>query len=111
MGQPRPLLLIFVLSNTNFTENTVDVSRIRTRIVGVEVVHADHLTTITAPFNHVWYDSRLSKLYLMCHNCSLSIALAIAFDCAGHYSIFLSTLMRKTPLLIVILLRFRSVLS
>ena len=46
MGQPRPLFcLLLFFSNTDFTEKTVDVSRIRTRIVGVEGEHADRLTT------------------------------------------------------------------
>ena len=45
MGQPRPLFFIF--SNTNLTEKTVGISGIRTRIVGVEGEHADHLTTTT----------------------------------------------------------------
>ena len=49
MGQPRPLFCLFsFFSNTNFTENTVDVSGIQTRIVGVEGEHADHLTTSKA---------------------------------------------------------------
>ena len=50
MGQPRPLLFIFVLFKHKFYRKTVDVSRIRTRIVRVEVEHADHLTTTTAHF-------------------------------------------------------------
>ena len=37
-------------SHTNFTEKTVGVSGIRTRIVGVESEHADHLTTTTDLF-------------------------------------------------------------
>ena len=45
MGQPRPLFVFLFFSNTNFTEKTVDVSGIRTRIVGLEGKHADHLTT------------------------------------------------------------------
>ena len=45
MGQPRPLFCLFsFFSNTN----TVDVSGIQTRIVGVEGEHADHLTTSKA---------------------------------------------------------------
>ena len=48
MGQLFFLFLfIFVLFNTNFTEKTVDVSRIRTQIGRVEGEHADHLTTTT----------------------------------------------------------------
>ena len=51
MGQPRPLFCLFSsFSNTNFTEKTVEVSRIRTRIVRVEGEHADRLTTTTAQF-------------------------------------------------------------
>ena len=49
MGQPRPLFCLFSLfSNTNFTEKTVGVNGIRTRIVGIEGEHTDHLTTTTA---------------------------------------------------------------
>ena len=48
MGQPRPLLSLFLFfSNKNFTEKTVGVREIRTWIVGVEGKHADHLTTTT----------------------------------------------------------------
>ena len=49
MCQPRPLFLfIFVLFKHNLYRKTVGVSGIRTRIVGVEGEHADHLTTTTA---------------------------------------------------------------
>ena len=44
-------LLFSVFSNTNFTEITVGVTGIQTRIVNVEGKHADHLTTTTAPKN------------------------------------------------------------
>ena len=48
MGQPRPLFCLFsFFSNTRFTERTVGVSRIQTRIVGVEGEYADHMTTTT----------------------------------------------------------------
>ena len=53
MGQLRHLLFIFILFKQIFTEKTVDISRIRTRIVGVEGEHADHLTTTMTP-NYVW---------------------------------------------------------
>ena len=42
------MALFFVFSNTNCKEKTAGVSGIRTRIVGVEGEHADHLTTTTA---------------------------------------------------------------
>ena len=43
MGQPRPLFcLVYFFSKTSFTEITVVVSGIQTRIVGVEGEHADH---------------------------------------------------------------------
>ena len=49
MGQTWPLFCFFCsFLNTNFTGKTVDVSGIRTRIVGVEGEHTDHLTTTTA---------------------------------------------------------------
>ena len=48
MSQPQPLFcLLLFFSNTNFTEKTVGVSGTRTRIVGVEGEHAEHLTTAT----------------------------------------------------------------
>ena len=48
-ANPRLFCLFsFFFSNTNFTEKTVDVSRMRTRIAVVEVEHADYLTTTTA---------------------------------------------------------------
>ena len=40
--------LFLFFANTNVTERAVDVSGIRTRIVGIEGKHADHLTTTTA---------------------------------------------------------------
>ena len=65
-GQPRPLFCLFsFLTNTNFTEKTVGVSRIRTQIVEVEGKHADHLTTTTAQprlFNTVLIQLVVSKV-------------------------------------------------
>ena len=46
---PNSFCLFSFFSNTNYTEKTVDFSRIKTRIVGVEGKLADHLTTTTAP--------------------------------------------------------------
>ena len=49
MSQPQPLFcLLLFFSNTNFTEKTVGISGIQTRIVRVEGKHADHLTPTTA---------------------------------------------------------------
>ena len=45
---PASFCLFSFFSNTNLAEKTVDVSGIRTRIVGVEVKYTDHLTTTTA---------------------------------------------------------------
>ena len=45
---PGLFLFIFVLFKHKFYRKTVGVSGIRTRIVGVEGKHADHLTTTTA---------------------------------------------------------------
>ena len=45
---PASFCLFSFFSNTNLAEKTVDVSGIRTRIVGVEVKCTDHLTTTTA---------------------------------------------------------------
>ena len=59
------LFIYFLSINRFFSEKTVDVTGIRTRIVGVEGKHADHLTTTPAPQNlflpvHEW----LSLIYL-----------------------------------------------
>ena len=48
MGHLRPLLVYFHSFQTQILQKTVDVSRIRTRIIRVEHKHADHLTTTTA---------------------------------------------------------------
>ena len=48
MGQPRPLFVYFRAFQQQFYRKIVDLSGIRTRIVGVEGEHADHLTTTTA---------------------------------------------------------------
>ena len=47
---PASFCLFSFFSNTNFTENTLDIRGIRTRIIGVEGEHADHLTTTTVQF-------------------------------------------------------------
>ena len=47
MGHPRPLFDYFRSFQTIYRINTVGFSGIRTRIVGVEGEHADHLTTTT----------------------------------------------------------------
>ena len=44
MGQPRPLIRLFLLFSTTIFLKIVRVSGIRTRIVGVEGEHADHWT-------------------------------------------------------------------
>ena len=49
VGQPRPLFVYFRSFQTQYYRKTIGFSRIRTRIVGVEGEHADHLTTTTAP--------------------------------------------------------------
>ena len=56
-ANPGLFCLFSLFSNTNFTEKTVDVSKIRTRIDGVEVEHADHLTTTTAHTFYIGYFS------------------------------------------------------
>ena len=48
MDKPRPLFVHFRSFQTQNLQKTVDVSRIRTRIIRVEHKHADHLTTTTA---------------------------------------------------------------
>ena len=44
---PASFCLFSFFSNTNFIEKNLDVSRIRTRIVGVEGEHTYHFTTTT----------------------------------------------------------------
>ena len=44
---PASFCLFFILFKYKLIEKTVDVNRIRTRIVGAECEHADHLTTTT----------------------------------------------------------------
>ena len=51
MGQPRPLFVYFHSFQQQFYRKIVDLSGIRTRFVGVEGEHADHLTTTTAPID------------------------------------------------------------
>ena len=59
------LFFVFFCSflNTNFTGKTVDVSGIRTRIVGVEGEHTDHLTTTTALRESVFVLDRERESY------------------------------------------------
>ena len=55
MGQPWPLFCLFpFFFKHNLYRITVGVSGIRTRIVGVEGEHADHLTTTTARASNVY---------------------------------------------------------
>ena len=69
---PASLLFIFVFIKHNLYRKTVGVSGIRTRIVGVEGEHADHLTTTTAlipSILHLYFHplrtkSSLSMFYL-----------------------------------------------
>ena len=49
---PASFCLFSFFSNSNFTEKTLDVSGIRTRIVGVEGKYADHWTTNTTHVGH-----------------------------------------------------------
>ena len=42
MAHPRPLFNLFSFFSNNLQNKTVDFSRIRTRIVGIESKHADH---------------------------------------------------------------------
>ena len=52
MGQPRPLFVYFRIFQTQYYRKIVDFSWFRTRIVGVEGKHADHLTTTTAQYSN-----------------------------------------------------------
>ena len=47
-GPTPDSFFIFVLFKHKFTDKTLGFSLIRTRIVGVEGAHSDHLTTTTA---------------------------------------------------------------
>ena len=55
LNEPSPatFLFIFVLFNHKFYRKNVGVSGNRTRIVGAEGEHADHLTTTTAKSVHM----------------------------------------------------------
>ena len=48
-ADPGLLFVYFVLFKHNFTEKTVGFSGIQTRIIRLEGVHCDHLTTNTTP--------------------------------------------------------------
>ena len=61
MGQPRPLFVYFRSFQQQFYRKIVDHSGIRTRIVGVEGEHADHLTTTTALPNYIFVCGRSPK--------------------------------------------------
>ena len=53
MGQPRPVFVYFRSFQTKILQKkALGFSGIRTRIVGVEGEHADHLTTTTAQNIH-----------------------------------------------------------
>ena len=62
-------LFIFVLFKHNLYRKTVGVSGIRTRIIGVEGEHADHLTTTTAQVGLVWayvsYNTKLTEFLML----------------------------------------------
>ena len=62
-ADPGLFLFIFVLFKHNYSEKIVGFSGIRTRIVGVEGEHADHLTTTTAQkgFNVKLINALLAK--------------------------------------------------
>ena len=70
--------LFLFFSNTNFTEKTVGVSWIRTRIVGVEGEHADHLTT-TLP--HFFICMSLCKVLIYVSISQIYICLSLFFTC------------------------------
>ena len=69
MGQPRPLLVYFRSFQQQFYRKIVDLSGIRTRIVGVEGEHADHLTTTTAQVRalliEIYYWSLVGLVHFM----------------------------------------------
>ena len=54
MGHPRPLFVYFRSFQTIYRIKTVDFSGIRTRIIGIEGEHADHLTSTIALISAVW---------------------------------------------------------
>ena len=57
-ANPGLFLFISFFSNQNFTEKTVNVRRIRTRIVRAEGEHADHSTTSPRPKLEIFYYTR-----------------------------------------------------
>ena len=62
VGQPLPLFVYFCSLQTQYYRKTVGFSGIRTRIVGVEGEHTNHLITTTA---QGWL-----ILYSHCYTCS-----------------------------------------
>ena len=70
MGQPRPLFVLFSFFSITILQKIVDLSGIRTRIVGVESEHADHLTTTTAHQKH--YLNYIFHSYLIHENFIIS---------------------------------------
>ena len=68
MGQTRPLFCVLL---SFFTGKTVDVSEIRTQIVGKQGEHADRLTTTTAKGSQIFDETSLANFSdkLCCSNC------------------------------------------
>ena len=60
-ANPGLFCLFSFFSNTNITEKTVGISRIRTQIARVEGEHADHLTTATAKDTICYFYGKASK--------------------------------------------------
>ena len=66
MGHPRPLLVYFRSFQTQIPhKQTVGVSRIRTRIIGVEGEHADLSTTTTGIEFYVLPITILTKPFVL----------------------------------------------
>ena len=65
---PASFCLFSFFSHTNFTEKTVGIRGIQTRIIGVEGEHADHLTTTTAQLQQtcpIQNDACVKSYYLL----------------------------------------------
>ena len=64
MANPGLFLFIFVSLKHKFYRETVGLRSIRTKIVGVEDEHSDHLTTNTAQ-EIVFFSSSLAFVFLL----------------------------------------------
>ena len=99
MGRSRPLFVYFRSFQTIYRIKTVGFSGIRTRIVGVEGEHADHLNTTTAQiFPSYCSILCLTQKYLPLSLCvSLSLCLSLSLSLKS-FSLSLSLSLKSISL-------------